>query len=55
MKSIQLKGYGYTYEEALNEVLESVSALGVIQDVKLVDVNWLNSKCFECVFEIYWY
>ena len=55
MKKLEVTGYGYTYEAALEEALESVSELGCIVDVKLVDVSWLETKRFACVFEITWY
>lgn len=55
MKKLEVTACGYTYDEALNEALESVSQLGIIADVKLIDVNWLDTKQFECVFLVSWY
>ena len=54
MKKLEITGYGYTYEAALEEALESVSELGRITELKLIDVEWLEDKRFKCLFQVHW-
>lgn len=54
MKTLQTIGCGYTYEECVNNALESVSELGRITELKLIDVEWLEDKRFKCLFQVHW-